>query len=115
MSQYQIHKEDWTSYLDRLSKSIQGQELEIEVAGLEVGDQIQEDWTPLEGLSYDPSDDAVYVQTAALDHSIRKPQEIYAEEADSFIQSVVIRDGEGQVQTVHFRNPLKFDKSENMI
>jgi hypothetical protein len=40
---------------------------EIEVASLDLGDQIQAEWLPLIGITYDPNDDVVEV---ALDRQV---------------------------------------------
>ena len=50
---------------------------EIEVASLSLGDQVEAEWLPLHGITYDPNDDLVEVALEGLDHMIRKPREIY--------------------------------------
>ena len=48
---------------------------------LNLGDQIEAEWVPLLGLSYDPKDDAFDVMLKGLDHRIAKPSTIYLEDS----------------------------------
>jgi Family of unknown function (DUF5335) len=59
---------------DRLSKTLQGKQAEIEVASLSLGDQVEAEWLLLHGITYDPNDDLVEVVLERLDHMIRKPR-----------------------------------------
>lgn len=45
-----------------------GKQAEIEVALLDIGDQIEAEWVPLLGITYDPKDDPVVVLLDGLDH-----------------------------------------------
>jgi len=51
--------------------------VEIEVASLDLGDQVQAKWLPLIGITYDPKDDVVEVALEGLDHMIHRPREMY--------------------------------------
>jgi hypothetical protein len=41
-------------FLDTVSKLLEAKEVEIEVASLDLGDQVQAKWLPLIGITYDP-------------------------------------------------------------
>jgi hypothetical protein len=45
----------------------------IEVTGLGLGDQIEADFIPLVGLSYDPKNDVLAVTAEGLEHLISHP------------------------------------------
>ena len=51
---------------DRLSKTLEGKQAEIEVASLSLGDQVEAEWLPLHGITYDPNDDLVEVALERL-------------------------------------------------
>lgn len=106
MENRDLDKKEWQGYFDYVSKSLPGMQVEIEVASLDIGDQIQEEWTPLEGLSYDPKDDVLFVHTASLDHAILSPRAINIDGDELELRSVVIQDAEGQTQTIRFRETL---------
>ncbi len=46
-----IAKQDLQHYFDHFSSVIPTQLVEIEVAGLDIGDQIEAEWIPLTGIS----------------------------------------------------------------
>jgi hypothetical protein len=65
------------SMFDRVTKQLEGKQAHVEVASLQLGDQIQAKWLPLLGLSYDPHDDAVEFMLEGIDVTISKPREIH--------------------------------------
>jgi hypothetical protein len=101
-----IDRREWWSFLDSLSRLLEGKHVEVEVASLDLGDQIEVEWLPLVGLVYDPKDNVVQVALDGTDHVIYQPQEIYfAEEAGRFF-GVDIVDGKGAHQIVKMKEPL---------
>ncbi len=101
-----IQKNERSQYFNLVSKMTLGQQVEIEVAGLDVGDQIEENWTPLQGITYDSKDDILYVNSPEFEHSILKPEEIISVQDDSMVNAIYIKDKEGHVQSIKFRRPL---------
>jgi hypothetical protein len=49
-----LENSEWRVYFDLISKALTGKRAEIEVASLKLGDQIEAEWLPLFGISYDP-------------------------------------------------------------
>ena len=92
----------------RLVFSLRGprREAEIEVASLDLGDQVEADWLPLLGIVYDPKSDVVEVALDGLDHMIHKPREIYIDGGAQTLTSVEIVDAEGTKQIVQLRDQL---------
>jgi hypothetical protein len=91
---------------DRLSKTLQGKQAEIEVTSLSLGDQVETEWLLLHGITYDPNDDLVEVALERLDHMIRKPREIYLEDWIRGLTTIEIVDADGTKQVVKLREPL---------
>ena len=93
--------------LDRLTKSVIGKTVEIEVASLGIGYQIEAQWTPLVGIAYDPKDDLVEVAVGEeVDHLINKPKEMYVDIGSSGLISVEVVDSNDVRHIIKLRDPL---------
>ncbi len=79
MAAQKIDRAEWQTFLDTMSKGLLGMRTEIEVASLAIGDQIEAEWLPLLGISYDPKDDVLEIALDGLDHLIYSPRELYAD------------------------------------
>ena len=79
---------------------------EIEVASLDLGDQIQAEWLPLIGITYDPNDDVVEVALDGLDHMIYRPREIYMDNEFGSLTSLEIVDADSIRQIVKLKDQL---------
>ncbi|WP_413289199.1 DUF5335 family protein [Bdellovibrio sp. HCB337] len=101
-----VQKSEWNKFFNLVSKSIEGQEVEIEVSGLEIGDQIEADWVPFDGISYDPKTDYIFVHTPLLDHTIVHPSTVLVAEEENTIVAINITDDE-TIQILQFRPSLE--------
>ncbi len=106
MATEKLDRSAWQSTFDRISRGLDGKRATVEVASLDLGDQVEADWVPIIGISYDPKDDLVEVALEGLDHMIRRPREIYVEQGVDGVHAVEIIDGEGARQIVRLRTPL---------
>lgn len=107
MANQNITKENLKDYFDHFSMIMPTELVEIEVAALDLGDQIEAEWTPMTGISYDPKDDIVVVDldNGNLQHTIRSPQEVVVDEDDNGIRSITIKCGEGHLHVLHLKQP----------
>src|ERR1700680_4553290 len=87
-------------------EGIAGKQAEIEVASLDLGDQIEAEWVPLIGLVYDPKDDIVEVAVEGLDHLIHKPRELYVEEEGGELSSLEVIDEDGTRSIIKLKDML---------
>ena len=101
-----LEKPQWRPFLDAISKLLEAKEAEIEVASLKLGDQVQAEWLPLIGITYDPGDDVVEVALDGLDHLIYRPREIYLDNGGGGLASLEIVDADGVRQIVKLRDEL---------
>ncbi len=101
-----LNKAQWETYLDRLSKVLEGKRATVEVASLDLGDQVEAEELALHGLTYDPKSDLVEVALEGLDHMIRRPKAVQVLHGERGIEALAITDGEGREQIVSFRDPL---------
>jgi hypothetical protein len=101
-----LDKTEWRSFLDGMSKVLEGEQAEIEVVSLALGDQIEAEWLPFLGITYDPKDDVVEIALEGVDHLVEHPREIYVDDNVNGIISLEITDAEGTRQIVKLREPL---------
>jgi hypothetical protein len=106
MAARKLLKSEWKGFLDAISKQLVGKQAEIEVASLALGDQLEAEWLPLQGLSYDPRSDLLDVALEGVGHQISRPREIYVDSDVGGLTSIEIVDGDNVRQIVTFRDPL---------
>lgn len=70
MYNHTIDKAEYKKYFDNISRLIKGQQVELEVTGLDIGNQIETEWVTLEGFSYDPKDEILVVHTPNLNRMV---------------------------------------------
>ena len=112
MTYERIEKSQWRAFCDVVSRILQNQTVDFEVAGLDIGDQIAGQWLTLRGLSYDPVDHSVhvFVDTGAslhLDHVISAPDELHAEIGDTGLSQIVVIDAEQRRHFLRMRELLR--------
>src|SRR5262245_4794352 len=106
MTTRKLDKKEWHAFFDGVTTTLEGKQAEIEVASLRLGNQVQAEWLPLIGITYDPEDDIVEVALEGLDHLIPKPREIYVEDGTEGIAALEIIDADDVRQIVKLRDPL---------
>lgn len=103
----QIDRSQWAPFLDAVTNSLIGKQAEIEVVSLDLGDQIEAEWAPLIGITYDRKDDLIEIALDDLDHLIRSPRELFIDYAvGDVVAAIEIVDGDGNRQIVRFKDPL---------
>ena len=101
-----VPRAEWKPLFDRLSKSLLGKQAEIEVASLDLGDQIAVEWIPFLGISYDPRDDRIDVVLDRISHAISGPKEVRIDESPAGLSSIAIVDKQGTGQVIRLKDPL---------
>jgi hypothetical protein len=101
----EIPQEEWHAYFDDFSRDLPDRVAKVEVAGREVGAQIEAEGPRLTGISYDHKDDIVVIGLDApgglkedLEHIIYHPQKIYIAEEDG--ETIFDIEDSEQVQTL---------------
>jgi Family of unknown function (DUF5335) len=103
---HSVPPEQWRPFFDQMSKALLGKWAELEVAALDLGDQITAEWVPLIGITYDSKDDLLDVALDRANHLIRGPREIVVEESAAGLSSVAVIDEDGARQIVRLKDPL---------
>jgi hypothetical protein len=106
MALLKLSRMQWHGFFERVSRGIEGRQVEIEVASLPLGVQVEVKWLPMLGIVYDPRRDTLEIALEHLDHRIRRPREVYADEEDFGLSSLEIVDGEDTRHIVRLRDPL---------
>jgi hypothetical protein len=106
MAVRKLEKAEWTPFFDAISKILVGKRAEIEVASLDIGDQIEAEWVPILGITYDQKDDILEIALDGVDHLIPTPQEIYVDLGATGLVNLEVIDSEGERQIVLLREPL---------
>lgn len=96
----------WKPLFEGITHALVGKRAEIEVASLDLGDQIVAEWIPLLGITYDSKDDLLDVALDRSNHLIRHPREILVERTDGTVFSIAVIDAEGTRQIVRLKDPL---------
>src|SRR5258705_13138316 len=98
-----------------MSKQLLGKRAEIEVASLDLGDQIVAEWIPLLGITYDSADDLLDVALDRSNHLIRHPKEILVEQTAAGLASVAVIDQDGARQVVRLKQPLMLPPAPSSV
>jgi hypothetical protein len=101
-----VDKSRWQAAADLLSRAIHGQPARLEVAGLLFGDQVEADWAPLHGVSYDPKDDIFEIQLEGVDHLVYHPRTFAIRERGELADSLAVIDDKGTEHIVQLREPI---------
>jgi hypothetical protein len=108
-----LEKPEWRPFFDSVSKLLEAKEAEIEIASLDLGDQVSAEWLPLLGITYDPKDDIVEVALDGLDHIIHRPREIYVDNGVETLSSMEIIDANDVRQIVKLKDQLMLPAPSN--
>ena len=102
-----IPRAEWPAFFHRISDATVGKQVEVEAASLDLGDQIVAEWVPLLGLTYDSRDDLLDVSLHGLNHLIRSPREIVAQEGPHGIELMAIVAADGVKHILRLKDPLR--------
>ena len=106
MTARSIQKAEWGSFCAAVSQALEGSQAEIEVASIDLGLQVEKQWAPLIGISYDPEDDVIDIALEEVDHIVNEPKELLAEMDDASVSALQITDGEGTRHLVRLKDGL---------
>ena len=106
MTARKLDKNEWKPFFDGVSKVLGAKQAEIEVQSLDLGNQVEAEWLPLLGLTYDPKNDLLDIALEGLDRMIPGPRQIYIEDGGVGLASLAITDAEGARQIVKLRDPM---------
>jgi hypothetical protein len=101
-----LDKVQWAPFCAGVAHQLEGEEAEIEVAALGLGDQIQSEWASFIGVTYDPKDDLFDVAVEGLDRLIDHPSSFVVSMEGPLVESMTITSASGEQNIIRFREPL---------
>jgi len=109
-----LPKESWKPYFNAVSDALIGKWAEVEVASLDLGDQVVVEWLPLLGVTYDSHDDLLDIVlggSSHFNHLIRHPRQIEITEGAEGLRNIAVTNGDGTVQVLRLKEPLRLPQS----
>jgi hypothetical protein len=106
MSVHRVAKNNWKAFFDTMTGTLAGKRAEVEVASLDLGDQIEAEWSPLVGIVYDPKNDLIEVALESIDHLILGPREIYVDFHVGGLIGLEVIDADDARQIIKLKDPL---------
>lgn len=108
----EIPKEQWSTYLDRISADHRDRSVEVEIVGPDLGDQTLVRHAELRGLSLAMKGESagsveldLGVEGGGLDHRVFHPAHLYAVEADRGLSVLEIEDDARNKTLIRFSKP----------
>ena len=100
----EIDKAEWEHYCERVSQVATASEAEIEVDSPQLGAQVEAEWLPFIGISYDPKDDIIDIALEGVDHIIEHPRALSAVAELGNLWALDITDQDGAHHLVRLRD-----------
>ena len=104
----EIHRDDWEKALEALTSEHEGDVATIEVAELDLGDQLEAEQMPVSYIEYDPHDNEVSVGVGGVDgrypvvlrHAVEHPQSMFVHTSEVGSVTVEVRAADGAVTLI---------------
>ena len=113
----ELPRDEWQQFCDRMSSVLRGRSVEVEVVGLDVGDQIALASVQLTGLSYVPEEDTLRIhaegRTSHVAHTIEHPHEIHFLLGVSGLEVVAVITQDGRTEFLRLRTPLALPRHDS--
>lgn len=106
MTLLKLARPHWQAFFDRLAPLLRSHVVEIEVAGIGLGERIPAQWVRLAGLRYIAGDDALEVRVQGADRAIPGPTDIHVREEDGCLESIEIVEASGGCCYLVLREPV---------
>ncbi len=104
MALEKIEKQDLKHFFDNLSRVLPAETVEIEVVGLDIGDQVAANNIFLNGISYDDASDELLLDLSDVaEHTIAGPQEVWVDQDDEGLKSIEVQCKEGHRHIIKFK------------
>lgn len=102
-----LDKNAWHPYFDAVSRMLPGKQAEIDVNALDIGAQIEAEFAPLLGITYDHKSGLLEViLEGGLDHTIPGVREISIDHDGVNLNSVMVIGSDGRQQIIRLRDPV---------
>lgn len=115
MQTREIPKNEWSEFFDRFSRKHEGWLVSVEILGLEIGGQLEQQHVALEGITNERDEvegNTIIIMTGAkpeghITHSITQPTAVSLEETDEGADAALaIRSNDGTMTLLRFRSAV---------
>jgi len=106
MKTTEIAREKWPGFFDRVTGSLRGKQIAIEIDALDLGAQKAASRLSLNGLSYDRRGDVFIIDTEVIEHLIHDPRQIFVSGDEDGFDSLEVTTDDGGKQIITFSEPL---------
>ncbi len=104
MALEKIEKQDLKHFFDNLSRVLPAETVEVEVVGLDIGDQIAANNVFLNGITYDDAHDEIVLDLSDVaEHRIDGPREVWVDQDDTGLKSIEVQCKEGHRHIIKFK------------
>jgi hypothetical protein len=104
----QLPHESWHGFFTDMTQAVRGRQIDVEIVGMDVGDEQEAEGVPLSGITYEPVEDALYVFVdGEVDHGISHPREIYVELGEAGVKQLVVFDAQDRREFVRIRAAMQ--------
>lgn len=107
MATVNLDRGRWQQYFDEMAQVSRAGEVYVESAALDIGSQVEADWLPLTGITYDPNSDVLDVVTDRLDHLINHPDTIHVDYDNLGLRNISVTDSDGRQQIIRLKEPMQ--------
>ena len=99
-----LGKNEWHPYFDRIARGLLGKRAAIEILSPQISEEVEAQWLPLLGISYDPKSHVLEIAVDRLKHLIAKPQHLVVEENAGELATLEVVDQHGLSHIVRLRD-----------
>jgi len=99
-----LGKNEWRPYFDRIARGLLGKRAAIEIRSPQLSEEVEAEWLPLLGISYDPKSHVLEIAVDRLKHLIAKPQHLVVEENAGELATLEVVDQHGLSHIVRLRD-----------
>lgn len=111
MNPDKLTRKQMQNFFDSMAPVLEGTQAELEIVGLDIGDQIAHGWAGLEAVTYDRNDDVLSIAIDGIEHLIQHPEFVLLQWRGDSIVSLTVVDPEEHKHILKLRRPLALPPS----
>jgi hypothetical protein len=100
MTTKKLERSEWQRYFDDVAKKLPSMRVAVSILGDQLGAQREAEGVMLIGISYDPGDDVLTVDTPDASHRVERPTEIYVREEGGTLSAIEAVSSDGTKEIV---------------
>lgn len=106
MNPDKLTRKQLQNFFDQMAPVLEGTQAELEIVGIDIGDQIAHGWAGLDAVTYDTHDDVISIAIDGIEHLIEHPSFVLLQWAGDSIKSLTVVDPEEHKHILRLRRPI---------